>query len=321
MLVRALATTSRLPCLVVKPSILLRKYYGETNQQVRSLFSLARKLAPCILCIDELDGLFRERSDTEHEVSRDLKTEFLQWWDGMLTDTAGDDTTVSGGNILVIGATNRPFDVDPAVLRRLSQSHFVGLPDAPTRHHLLEQLLENVPTDASVDLKLVAAETDGYSPSDLKQVLQTAAIMGPMRDQVASRGQGDGPFADPSARPLTMDDILETLHQTPPTPTSPNYRAALTNFANANRRSYRHLLAAAGDSTNAPNALAPGSVVFGGSMVPDMLKNFKWETSYGNFYNIGSIEVDEEAFETLHNFVQELDDLSEEDGSDDDDDD
>jgi SpoVK/Ycf46/Vps4 family AAA+-type ATPase len=84
MLVKALASTARLPCLVLTPSVLLRKYVGETNQQVRSLFSLANKLAPCVLCIDELDGLFRERNENEHEVSRDLKTEFLQWWDGMM---------------------------------------------------------------------------------------------------------------------------------------------------------------------------------------------------------------------------------------------
>ena len=85
MLVRSLATVSRLPCLVVTPSVLLRKYVGETNLRVRSLFSLASKLAPCILCIDELDGLFRERCDSENEVTRELKTEFLQWWDGLTT--------------------------------------------------------------------------------------------------------------------------------------------------------------------------------------------------------------------------------------------
>jgi hypothetical protein len=104
LLVKALASTARIPCLVVTPSVLLRKYYGETNAQVRSLFSLAAKLSPCILCIDELDGLFRERSEQEHEVSRDLKTEFLQWVDGMMSK---DD---ANRQILLVGATNRPFD-------------------------------------------------------------------------------------------------------------------------------------------------------------------------------------------------------------------
>lgn len=80
MLVKALAAATKLPCLVVTQSVLFRKYVGETQLQVRALFSLAKKLSPCILCIDELDGLFRERSATEHDVSRDLKTEFLQWY-------------------------------------------------------------------------------------------------------------------------------------------------------------------------------------------------------------------------------------------------
>ena len=82
LLVKALAASTKIPCLVVTPSVLLRKYVGDTNLQVRALFSLAHKLSPCIVCIDELDGLFRERSLQEHDVSRDLKTEFLQWWDG-----------------------------------------------------------------------------------------------------------------------------------------------------------------------------------------------------------------------------------------------
>ena len=117
LLVKALATTARLPCLVVTPSALLSKYVGETNQRVRTLFALANKLGPCVLCLDELDGILRERHDQEHDVARELKTEFVQWWDGMLQGTSN---TVSHRQkqqhpILVIGATNRPFDVDAAL--------------------------------------------------------------------------------------------------------------------------------------------------------------------------------------------------------------
>jgi ATPase family associated with various cellular activities (AAA) len=75
-LVRTLAQAARLPCLVVTPSLLLRKYVGDSNLQVRTLMSLVQKLSPCILCIDEMDGLFRERGNAsqEHEASRELKT-------------------------------------------------------------------------------------------------------------------------------------------------------------------------------------------------------------------------------------------------------
>lgn len=138
-IVRAIASETKLPCLIVTPSLLLRKYVGETNLQIRTLFQLARKLSPCILCLDELDGLFRERSSTEHDVTRDLKTEFLQFWDGI---SSSEDS-----RILVVGATNRPFDIDPAVLRRMVSSalqlcscHFLGL-----RLTMLDHVTSRIP--------------------------------------------------------------------------------------------------------------------------------------------------------------------------------
>jgi hypothetical protein len=221
MLVKALASTARLPCLVITPSVLLRKYVGETNQQVRSLFSLAKKLAPCVLCIDELDGLFRERSENEHEVSRDLKTEFLQWWDGMLSGSPGEGDK----RILVIGATNRPFDVDSAVLRRLPQSQFIGLPDLSARLMFLKQILRHVPTDAKLDVHQIASMSEQYSPSDLRQLLQTAALSGPLREASYSKTSRSQP------RPLTTEDVLHAFQQVPPSPLSAQYRAALSNFA------------------------------------------------------------------------------------------
>ena len=117
MLVRALAATVGARFLAISPSCLLRKYVGETNLNVRALFSAARKISPCVIFVDELDGLFRERGGEDHDVSRDLKTEFLQLWDGIRNHAIQGGSGSSGGSsssILVIGATNRPFDVDPA---------------------------------------------------------------------------------------------------------------------------------------------------------------------------------------------------------------
>jgi SpoVK/Ycf46/Vps4 family AAA+-type ATPase len=69
--------------LKINPSNLFSKYIGETSALVNTLFSLATKLSPCVIFVDELDALFRERSDTEHQVNRDLKTEFMSLWDGI----------------------------------------------------------------------------------------------------------------------------------------------------------------------------------------------------------------------------------------------
>jgi SpoVK/Ycf46/Vps4 family AAA+-type ATPase len=214
MLVKALASAAQLPCLVVTPSVLLRKYVGDTNLQVRALFSLAQKLSPCILCIDELDGLFRERSSTEHDVSRDLKTEFLQWWDGISSD----------GRILVVGATNRPFEVDSAVIRRMPQSYFVGLPNYEARRHLLAFLLGSIPVATDVSLHPLASETEGYTPSDLRQVIRMAVTMGPLREARFSQDY----------RPLSMTDIGQARSIVSPTPLTPGYRAALTEYAQRN---------------------------------------------------------------------------------------
>jgi SpoVK/Ycf46/Vps4 family AAA+-type ATPase len=238
---------------------------------VRSLFSLANKLAPCVVCIDELDGLFRERSESEHEVSRDLKTEFLQWWDGMLSHTQQDHKP-----ILVIGATNRPFDVDSAVLRRLPQSLFIGLPDLRARTSLMQQLLRHVPTDPKLDIHQLAALTDNYSPSDLRQLLQTAALSGPLREASYLKGTQSPP------RPLTTQDVLQAVQLVPPTPMSAQYRASLANFARS--------------PSSAPTY---------------MDTNSQPEANWGNFYNAGTISLNHDSFNSFTDIVHDMDELSE----------
>ena len=80
------------------------------------------------------------------------------------------------GIMHVIGATNRPFDVDPAFLRRMPRRVFVGLPDYDSRVSVLQSMLNHVPLGANFDLGLVAGRTGGYSPSDIHKVLQAAAL-------------------------------------------------------------------------------------------------------------------------------------------------
>jgi hypothetical protein len=286
LLVKTLAAQARLPCLVVTPSVLLRKYVGETNQQVRTLFSLANKLSPCILCIDELDGLFRERSRDEHEVSRDLKTEFLQFLDGMMTSTTPQTTTRP---ILVVGATNRPFDVDSAILRRLAQSHYVGLPDTHARHVLLVQSLHAVPTEPDLDLQLIVSKTEGYSPSDIRQVLQTAALSGPMR---AHPGKDNDDEGSQRQRGLSTEDILQALEVIPPTPLSDMYRMQLSNFAKQSRA-----------SSSFPMSSSPYS---SSQVYVDENGLGRWETMHGNFYNVGTIEIDSHTFDILSQVAEEF---------------
>lgn len=170
MLIRHSAAKAQVPCLTLTPSLLLKKFVGESNLQVRALFTLISKLSPCILFIDEIDGLFRERSSDEHHVSREIKTEFLQYWDGLSSEKS----------VLVVGATNRPFDLDSAVLRRLPQSWFIDPPHASVRKELWNHWLSQVPVEDNIDVDKLVAMSERYTHSDIRHVLQVAALEGPL---------------------------------------------------------------------------------------------------------------------------------------------
>ena len=238
MLVRALAATTGARFLVVSPSCLMRKYVGETNLNVRALFSVARKLAPCVIFVDELDGLFRERGGDDHDVGRDMKTEFLQIWDGVRHHQCSDQSSP----VMVIGATNRPFDVDPAFLRRMPRRIFVGLPDTAARQAILHNMLKHVPLEDSFDIDFLAEKTQGYSPSDIREVLQAAALF-PLREaratMMASNNDNEGVDDEtpskmqiPPLRSLTNDDVLRALTVAKPTHYSRRYHRQLMEYVN-----------------------------------------------------------------------------------------
>lgn len=128
MLAKALARESGASFINLSVSTLANKWYGESNQLVAAVFGLARKLQPVIIFMDEIDAFLRERSKSDHEVSGQLKAEFMTLWDGL-----------TGGNerILVLGATNRPADIDEAILRRMPKRYAVGLPNREQRAKIL----------------------------------------------------------------------------------------------------------------------------------------------------------------------------------------
>jgi ATPase family AAA domain-containing protein 1 len=248
-LVQALAAKLRTPCLVVTPSVLMRKYVGDTNLNVRALFALTRKLSPCILVLDELDGLFRERHDQEHDSSRELKTEFLQWLSGIMTtsgSTSGSDE--DGGRqqpLIVVGATNRPFDVDSAILRRLPQRYYIGPPTCAARCQLIERMLQGIPISADFRIDALGLRTDGFTPGDIQLVLQLAARTGPIKESILQnqREAKQVGLVDPNlmdlprdgpVRSLTMQDALNALAHVHATPLSPRYLYSLRSFARKN---------------------------------------------------------------------------------------
>ena len=148
---------------------------------MRALFTAARERAPSIVFLDELDALLSRRSEGASESSARLKTELLVQMDGAAAGSGGGGGG-GGPRVLVLGATNRPEDLDEALLRRLSRRILVPLPDDAAREALLTSLLRGCQHSLRPrDVAALVAATAGYSGSDLKAAAAEAA-MAPLRE-------------------------------------------------------------------------------------------------------------------------------------------
>ncbi|KFY16561.1 hypothetical protein V492_01236, partial [Pseudogymnoascus sp. VKM F-4246] len=166
MLAKALAKESDTTVLEVSGSEIYDKYVGEGEKNVKAVFSLAKKLAPCIVFIDEADAIFGDRGAGSQRTShREIINEFLREWDGMNDLSA-----------FIMVATNRPFDLDEAILRRLPRRLLVDLPVEGDREAILKIHLQGEDLESDVDLKALAANTPFYSGSDLKNLCVAAAL-------------------------------------------------------------------------------------------------------------------------------------------------
>ncbi|KAL8513445.1 hypothetical protein ACS0TY_012780 [Phlomoides rotata] len=168
MLAKAVATEAGANFINISMSSITSKWFGEGEKYVKAVFTLASKIAPSVIFVDEVDSMLGRRENPgEHEAMRKMKNEFMVNWDGLRTKTKE--------RVLVLAATNRPFDLDEAVIRRLPRRLMVNLPDVQNREKILKVILAKEELDSSVDLEAVAKMTEGYSGSDLKNLCVTAA--------------------------------------------------------------------------------------------------------------------------------------------------
>ncbi|EPS62683.1 hypothetical protein M569_12104 [Genlisea aurea] len=168
MLAKAVATEAGANFINISMSSISSKWFGEGEKYVKAVFSLASKIAPSVIFVDEVDSMLGRRENPgEHEAMRKMKNEFMVNWDGLRTK----DTE----RILVLAATNRPFDLDEAVIRRLPRRLMVNLPDPANRAKILKVILAKEDLSPDVELEAVASMTEGYSGSDLKNLCVTAA--------------------------------------------------------------------------------------------------------------------------------------------------
>ncbi|XP_027357777.1 putative cell division cycle ATPase isoform X3 [Abrus precatorius] len=175
MLAKAIANEAGASFINVSMSTITSKWFGEDEKNVRALFTLAAKVAPTIIFVDEVDSMLGQRTRVgEHEAMRKIKNEFMTHWDGLLTGP--------NEQILVLAATNRPFDLDEAIIRRFERRIMVGLPSAENREMILKTLLTKEKHE-NLDFQELATMTEGYSGSDLKNLCITAAYR-PVRELI-----------------------------------------------------------------------------------------------------------------------------------------
>ncbi|KAI9031219.1 P-loop containing nucleoside triphosphate hydrolase protein [Hyaloraphidium curvatum] len=171
-LAKAVATEANATFLSVSSSDLVSKWMGESEKLVRQLFNMARENKPAIIFIDEVDSIAGSRGEGENEATRRMKTEFLVQMAGVGKDDTG---------VLVLAATNLPWQLDPAVRRRFERRIYIALPDENARSAMFRIHIGNTPVKMGTDdFKDLARLTEGYSGSDIAVVVRDA-LMQPVR--------------------------------------------------------------------------------------------------------------------------------------------
>ncbi|KAM1229068.1 hypothetical protein ACFX13_008291 [Malus domestica] len=216
MLAKAVATEAGANFINISMSSITSEWFGEGEKYVKAVFSLASKIAPSVVFVDEVDSMLGRRENPgEHEAMRKMKNEFMVNWDGLRTKDKE--------RVLVLAATNRPFDLDEAVIRRLPRRLMVNLPDGQNREKILRVVLAKEDLETDVDLEAVANMTDGYSGSDLKNLCVAAAHL-PIREilekekkerslALAENRPVPELYCSTDIRPLKMEDFKHAHDQ------------------------------------------------------------------------------------------------------------
>lgn len=201
-LASAVAGESAATFFSVSASDLISKWQGESEKGVKSLFKLARDKAPSVVFIDEIDSLASHRSDNEQESTRRVKNQFLGEMDGV--------NKVDGKRVLVLAATNNPWSIDDAFLRRFEKRIYISLPDKTARKEMFKRELESIPED---EAETFACRTENYSGADISTALKDAE-MSTLRQCVEARAfeEKDGKVV-PTSKPPCMQCPKEEFCQ------------------------------------------------------------------------------------------------------------
>ncbi len=198
MLMRALAKELDIGFYYVKCSDLLSQWYGESEHNVAELFKIARSQAPCVLFFDEIDSIGKRRDKyTADDVAPRLLSVMLAEMDGFKSDKS----------VIIAGATNVPYELDPALLRpgRFDKIVYMPLPDKASRKQIFKVHSKNLPLADDVDFDKLAAKTERYSGADIANICHEAAMRAAKLAEESDR-----------VIPVSMNDFLEVLEAVKP---------------------------------------------------------------------------------------------------------
>jgi katanin p60 ATPase-containing subunit A1 len=202
------------------------KYRGDSEKLVRILFEMARFYAPTTIFFDEMDALGSKRGEaSEHEASRRVKSELLVQMDGVGStqeqeqkdeNAAPDAEPARPKQVMVLAATNRPWDLDEALRRRLEKRIYIPLPAPEGRKQLFEINLKTVKVKDDVSLDKLVEMTDGYSGADVTNICREAAMMGLRVRMRQARAEGKSiaqmqNLKDEVDVPVGQDDFVQAL--------------------------------------------------------------------------------------------------------------
>ena len=202
---KAVARAAGARFINLQVSTIFDKWYGESQKITAAIFSLARKIQPCIIFIDEIDSLLRTRASNDHESTAMVKAQFMSLWDGFISSHST--------RVVIMGATNRPQDVDAAILRRMPARFHVAMPSANQRSSILEVIMAE--SNVDVPLAEIAGECAGMSGSDLREVCRIASITNAKRNMSMAQ-----------LSPINRDDLLSAVQKVTEARVGPSGRAA-----------------------------------------------------------------------------------------------
>ena len=210
LIAKALASESSANFYIINGPEIVNKYYGETEARLRDIFKEAKETAPSIIFIDEIDAIAPKREEAFGDVEKRVVAQLLSLMDGMS----------DRGNVIVLGATNRPESIDPALRRpgRFDREIEIGVPNAQGRFEVLGIHTRGMPLAQDIDLQELALELNGYTGADIKALCREAAMKA-LRRYIPEIDSGTGKVSPDTLRVMDIRsrDFREGMKEIIPT--------------------------------------------------------------------------------------------------------